>query len=57
MRLIARLVTLILLPLDTFGRTWERKKLGERLIRVIVDIILLVHLISTFWPPHGHMPS
>lgn len=57
MRQIARLVTLILLPLDTFGRTWERKQLGERLTRIIVDIILIVHLISTFLPPHGHMPS
>ena len=51
MHLIARIVTLLLSPFDMFSRAWEKKDLGVRLARVLVDIFLLVHLVATFLPP------
>jgi preprotein translocase subunit Sec61beta len=32
-------------------RFWEENNLGERLARLLVDIILIVHIARTFWPP------
>jgi len=42
------MITLLLLPLEKLTRTWEKSNLGERVARLLVDLVLIVHIVRTF---------
>ena len=50
MKRLSKIIESLISGLDTVSRKWERNKVGERLARILVDVVLLVHLAKTFYP-------
>jgi len=44
MLLISRIIRLFLWPIEEFSRVWDKKKIGDRLGRLLIDVFVLIHL-------------
>jgi len=50
-RLLKLLVQSLFTPFVEFTRIWENDQFGQRLVRVLIELVALVHLL-TFLAPH-----
>jgi len=50
MRQLKLSIKFVVTPLKEFTRYWEQDRLGQRLLRMVIEILAMVHLIRLLAP-------
>ena len=50
LRLVRRSIQLLFTPLKKFIQEWEKDNFGHRLLKVLIDVFVVLHLIGMLAP-------